>query len=34
MLRAIKRALDDIRKGGYRDYADVETFRSELESKA
>ena len=33
LLRAIKRSLEDIRKGRYKDYVDVKEFRAKLESK-
>lgn len=33
LLRGIKRALDDIAEGRYRDYDDVEQFRATFESK-
>ena len=33
LLRQVSRALDDIRKGRYKDYDDVEEFKAEFESR-
>lgn len=32
LLRQVSRALEDLRKGRYKDYDDVKVFKSEFES--
>ena len=34
MLKNIKQSLDDIKKGRYKDYADVKEFRAKFEAKS
>jgi hypothetical protein len=34
LLGSIKRALDDIKSGRYRDYADVKEFKDRFQSRA